>query len=128
VLATTSRRTPVAAGEFLRARLRGVPGLLWCGDSDGANPYAGLLGWADHIVCTADSSNLISEACATRAPVSAVFADLVGGRLQQLPQALHERGRLVALEELFDIPSATPLRETARIATQVRERLGMPAL
>lgn len=128
VLATTSRRTPAEVSEFLHARLRDVPGLLWRGDSDGPNPYAGLLGWADRIVCTADSSNLLSEACATTAPVTAAFADLVGGRLQQLPQALHERGRLVGLDALFDAPPATPLRETARIAAQLRERLGMSAL
>ena len=124
VLATTSRRTPGEVGEFLHARLRDVPGLLWRGDSDGINPYAGLLGWADRIVCTADSSNLLSEACATSAPVTAAFADRVGGRLQQLPQALREHGRLVDWDELFDAGPAIPLRETARIAAQVRERLG----
>lgn len=123
VLATTSRRTPAGVGEFLQARLHDVPGLLWRGERDGANPYAGLLGWADRIVCTADSSNLLSEACATTAPVTAAFDGLVGGRLQQLPQALHERGRLVGWDLLFDAPPATPLRETARIAAQVRERL-----
>jgi len=124
VLATTSRRTPAGIGAFLHERLRDVPGLLWRGDADGANPYAGLLGWADRIVCTADSSNLLSEACATTAPVTAAFDELVGGRLQRLPQVLRECGRLVGWDDLFDAPPATPLRETARIAAQVRERLG----
>ena len=41
---------------------------VWADARDGANPYAGMLGWADRIVCSSDSVNMLSEACATRAP------------------------------------------------------------
>jgi len=126
VLATTSRRTPPPVADFLQQALQGLPHCLWRGAQDGRNPYAGLLGWADRIVCTADSANLLSEACATGAPATAWFQDIAGGRLQHLSAALRERGRLVAPPDLFDAAPATPLRETARIAAQVRQRLQLP--
>lgn len=123
VLATTSRRTPSRVGEFLHEALRGTPHRLWRGEHDGINPYPGLLGWAERIACTADSANLLSEACATAAPVTALFADHAHGRLRQLGQALRARHRLCDLDGLFQAAPATPLRETARIAALVRERL-----
>ncbi|HEY0333432.1 MAG TPA: ELM1/GtrOC1 family putative glycosyltransferase [Stenotrophomonas sp.] len=123
VLATTSRRTPARVGEFLQGALRDLPHVLWRGERDGTNPYAGLLGWADAITCTADSSNLLSEACATAAPVAALFADRARGRLGTLSRTLRERGRLVDADALLDAGPATPLRETARIAEMVRARL-----
>lgn len=63
LLATVSRRTPVEVREGLRDQLRGLPGLFWAGD--GANPYPALLAAADRLVCTPDSVNMVSEACAT---------------------------------------------------------------
>src|SRR5690606_33501432 len=45
LLATASRRTPGGVVELLRRRLADVPGLLWTGAADGANPYPGLLAW-----------------------------------------------------------------------------------
>ena len=69
VLVTTSRRTPRELREALRHRYDGTPGIVWRGEEDGANPYPGLLAWADRIVCSPDSVNMISEACATRVPV-----------------------------------------------------------
>jgi uncharacterized protein len=124
VLATASRRTPAAMRAQLRHRLQVLPGVLWCEPRDGANPYAGLLGWADAVVCSADSSNLVSEACATRVPVHVAFAGHARGKLARLHEALRDAGRLSRLDGLFDAHMITPMRETARIATLVRARLG----
>ena len=43
--------------------------LAWFDDSDGVNPYPGALAWADRIVVSPDSVNMVSEACATEVPV-----------------------------------------------------------
>ncbi|GHH53226.1 nucleoside-diphosphate sugar epimerase [[Pseudomonas] boreopolis] len=123
VLATISRRTPPDVALALQARLRDLPGVLWRNEDDGPNPYPGLLGWADAIACTADSSNLLSEACATKAPVAVAFAGRAQGRLRNLIEALQARDRLAPLETLLDTGERIPLRETARIAALVRERL-----
>ncbi len=128
LLVTASRRTPALAILALRHGLRQVPSLLWRNEDDGANPYRGLLGWADAIVATTDSVNLLSEACATRAPVAVAFAETAKGRVQRFVQALQARGRLCEIDAL--LPPAgdlVPLRETERIAEQIRQRLGTPA-
>jgi len=126
VLATTSRRTPDTVSQTLRTLLADNPGLFWSYNSNSPNPYAGLLGWADYIICTPDSVNLLSEACATYAPVGVLLGHCARGRLAQFQQDLWERGRLQDIETLLtDSPlsAITPLRETARIAAEVAQRM-----
>src|SRR5690606_20336257 len=69
LMVTASRRTPEPVRAALRARPRAVPTLAWDDGDVGPNPYAGMLAWADRIACTADSVNMLSEACATTVPV-----------------------------------------------------------
>lgn len=128
VLASTSRRTPAAAVARLQARLEGVPGVLWTGPSadEPPNPYPGLLGWADRIVCTADSVNMLSEAAATNVPV--YVAGRAQGRPLRFVEQLQALGRVRPLTTQPEPFAATALRETARVATEVRQRLGWLAL
>ena len=125
VLVTASRRTPVAVRAALRARPRQVPTLAWADAADGANPYAGLLGWADRIACTADSVNMLSEACATAAPVFVQRPGAVRGRPRRYIDDLLARGRIRPLDPAAHPFDAQPLRETARVAAEVRARLGL---
>ncbi|ADV26281.1 protein of unknown function DUF1022 [Pseudoxanthomonas suwonensis 11-1] len=123
LLATVSRRTPAEVSAPLHAALRGIPGMAW--DGGGANPYPGLLACADRIVCTPDSVNMLSEACATRVPVHVVAPGLARGRSAVFLGALLERGRVRPLDAGFEPFAATPLRETARVAAEVRRRLDL---
>ncbi|MGR4895172.1 mitochondrial fission ELM1 family protein [Stenotrophomonas sp. LARHCG68] len=127
VLATTSRRTPRATTQALLRAFDDVPGVIWSDGGDGSNPYAGLLGWADRIVCTPDSVNLLSEACATRVPAGVLLGQRAQGRMAHFQAALRERGRLLDGLAVLDPPAqeVEPLRETARIAAEVRARLGL---
>lgn len=127
LLVTCSRRTPAALAGHLRQRMDGLPGMIWTGPGDGDNPYAGLLGWADRIVCTADSANLLSEASATRVPVLAHLPRPAGGRVGGLVDALLAQGRLQPLQARCPPWSGEPLRELARIAPLLRARLGLAA-
>lgn len=127
LLLTCSRRTPADLAGHLRRWLAGVPGLFWAGPEDGDNPYAGLLGWADRIVCTADSANLVSEACATRAPVRVHLPGAAAGRVGRLLDDLRATGRLQPLDERAPCGTGEPLRELARITPLLRGRLGLPA-
>ncbi|WFC42426.1 mitochondrial fission ELM1 family protein [Pseudoxanthomonas sp. SE1] len=126
LMVTTSRRTPPGVVDAARQRWSGRANtLLWCGSADGPNPYAGLLAWADRIVCTPESVNMVSEACGTRVPVQVFEPDRVNGRLRRFIDALLQRGRI---RDLADGPvpfGGDPLRETARIAAEVRTRLGL---
>lgn len=44
-----------------------MPHVLWTGE--GPNPYYAFLGLAEAILVTADSVNMVSEACGTGKPV-----------------------------------------------------------
>ncbi|MDH7452968.1 mitochondrial fission ELM1 family protein [Luteimonas composti] len=125
LLATASRRTPPELVRRLRAGLDGVRGLCWAGPADGANPYPGLLAWADRIVCSPDSVNMVSEACATRVPVHVFGRQLGRGRQREFLDAVAARGRTGPLDQPPGAPM-TPLRETPRVAADIRQRLGWP--
>ena len=79
----TSRRTPRAMCTQIR---RGLSrrAMVWTGEGDGPNPYAGVLAWADRLVVTPDSANLISEAAATNAPMWIAFPRYNRGRIRHL--------------------------------------------
>lgn len=124
LLITASRRTDAAVRDALRQRYRGTAGFTWLDESDGANPYAGLLAWADRIVCSPDSVNMVSEACATRAPVFVFEPARVGGRPRRFLDALLANGRIRALDAVMAPFEAEPLRETARVAAVLREKMG----
>ncbi|TYT25890.1 nucleoside-diphosphate sugar epimerase [Luteimonas viscosa] len=125
VLATVSRRTPPGMVEAVHRALAGTPGLAWRGTHDGPNPYPGLLAWADRIVCSPDSVNMVSEACATRAPVHVFDADRSDGRPRRFLDALRARRRIGAFDAApGQRPDLVPLRETGRVAEVVRQRLG----
>lgn len=128
VLATVSRRTPAEVAAALGERMRGGedplwPGVAWLGPDDGINPYAGLLAWADRIVCTPDSVNMVSEACATRAPVFVFNPLCMTGRPRRFLDGLLASGRIRPVDGALARFRCEPLRETARIAAEVRRRL-----
>ena len=123
VLLTTSRRTPKEVSDALKYRYEGSPGVVWCSADKEPNPYAGLLAWADRIVCSPDSVNMISEACATRVPVFVFDPTRIQGRPRAFLDTLLNRGRIRAMDTRLAVFDVEPLRETARIAAQVSERL-----
>jgi mitochondrial fission protein ELM1 len=125
LLATASRRTPLPARARLRERLAHLPGVIWCDAGDGENPYPGLLGWADRIVCTADSVNMLSEAAATNVPVYAAGVDRLRGRPRRFVDSLITLGRVRSFAQELEPFPATALRETARVANEVRTRLDL---
>jgi mitochondrial fission protein ELM1 len=125
LLATASRRTPQAWRSALRAAVAQGPGVCWIDAGDGANPYPGLLGWADRIVASADSVNMLSEACATFAPVFALGRERLDGRPRGFLEHLRELGRVRDTDAELEPFAIEPLRETARVAAIVRERLAL---
>lgn len=129
LMITASRRTPDAIRERLRQRYSTRAARLWIDQADGDNPYAGMLAWADRIVCTPDSVNMLSEACATRVPVYVFEPQRLGGRPRAFVDALLASGRVRALAaagaKLPEGLNVEPLRETARVAVILRERMGL---
>jgi mitochondrial fission protein ELM1 len=68
LMVTPSRRTPPELLAAIRARLGpAAPAVVW--DGHGDNPYARFLAFADAVLVTGDSTNMIGESCATGVPV-----------------------------------------------------------
>ena len=125
LLLVGSRRTPPAWAAAARELAEDGPGLCWLGPGDGENPYAAALAWADRLVCTPDSVNMVSEACATEAPVYVARPELAGGRIRRFLDSLLARGRIRPVNDRPEAFAVEPLRETTRVAALVRQRLGL---
>jgi mitochondrial fission protein ELM1 len=124
IMAVTSRRTPPALLSLCREALVGIPGLVWTGSADGANPYPGILGWADRLVVTPDSVNMLSEACATGVPVHTALSAPLDAKLARFHDALRSAGLLHDIDAQPPLRQP-PLRETTAIAAEVRRHLGL---
>ena len=123
LMLTSSRRTPDWLRAAAHTSLSDIPGLQWHGpDARGANPYAGFLAWADVIVVTPDSVNLLSEAAATRVPVWTFAPEPLGGKIGRFVQALCKSGRVARLGVDAAPAAIVPLRETVDVAAQIRAR------
>jgi len=119
VLATPSRRTGEENVAVLRSGLAGTPGFVW--DGSGANPYFGILGAADAIVATADSVNMVTEACASGHPVS--IYPLPGGsaKFARFHEALTLRGYARPYARALDMAPTNRLYEMTRVARAVQQ-------
>ena len=123
LLVIGSRRTPAQLAMLSRSYWADTPGLRWFDAGDGPNPYAGALAWADRVVVSPDSVNMVSEACATAAPVYVPEPGRATGRVKRYLDDLLARGRIQPLGKLPHDAPAPPLRETPRVAALVKERL-----
>jgi uncharacterized protein len=122
LLVLGSRRTPADVMAVMRDALRDTPGLVWSGPDDGSNPYPGVMGWADRLVVTPDSVNMLSEACAVGCAVHTLINAPLPSKLARFHQSLREAGLLHDLN--VESPARQlPLRETAAIADALRERM-----
>jgi len=122
LLVLGSRRTPRSVVQVMRNGMRGMPGLLWAGPDDGSNPYPGVLGWADRLVVTPDSVNMLSEACAVGCAVHTFAPTELPAKLARFHRSLRKAG---LLHDLDSNPASAqpPLRETEAMAQALRQRI-----
>lgn len=118
---TTSRRTGSANEAHLKAALEPRGAYLWNGE--GENPYFGLLAHADHILVTADSTNMLTEAAATGKPVH--ILPMAGGsqKFERLHTELVGRGIARIFQGQLETWQYAPLRETDRAAEAIDQAL-----
>lgn len=117
---STSRRTSAAMTQLLKSGMAELGGMFWSPQQGDANPYAGMLGWAQRIIVTPDSVNMLSEACATTASVHTLVTQPLRGKLASFHAALRDAGRLHDIDA--PLSPASPLLETAAVAAQVLAR------
>lgn len=124
MLITTSRRTPPEWRERLRAAFKNGTTCFWGGEVDGINPYPGYLAVADRLVVTPDSVNMLSEACATGAPVFTSLPANPPAKLGALHAELVDQGWLHDVHAEFSgWRQPPPLREMATVASKVWHRI-----
>ncbi len=123
LMVTASRRTGRENAAALRARLAGVPAEMW--DGGGDNPYLAYLALADAVIVTGDSVAMVSEACSTGKPVHVI--DLPGGsaKFDRFHADLRAAGCTRPFSGTLERWTYPPLAETARVAAEVRRRMGL---
>ena len=118
-----SRRTGATAETALRAALDHPDIWIWDGEPVAGldNPYAAMLGLADDIAVTNESTNMITDAASTGKPVHLLA--LSGGNAKF--HRFHDS--LAHITRPFDLPlggqNYPPLRETERAAKEILKRV-----
>lgn len=121
VLISTSRRTPdFAVLEW--KRFASDHDHVWFHDGEGPNPYFAFLGGADMILVTEDSTNMLTEACATGKPVFRLPMSGAAGKFQTLYDRLEARCHAALYQGQMEGQDYPPLDETARIAQRLWSR------
>jgi len=122
ILLTPSRRTGAEVETALRDALAQTPAYIW--DGTGENPYLAYLALADYIVVTADSVNMVSEACTTGKPVYVV--DLEGGsrKFRLFHEAMRNGGYTRPFTGKLENWRYQALDDVGRVAQEIGQRLG----
>ena len=123
-LITPSRRTPA---DLIAAVAEAAPAdrrLVW--DGKGENPYELYLAHADQLIVTADSVNMVGEACATGRPVYVFTPHGGSAKFAWFHASLRQYGATRALPDVFsglESWSYAPLDSSAEIAREIERRL-----
>jgi mitochondrial fission protein ELM1 len=123
LLITSSRRTrPESLAAFTKGVV-GVPHFVW--DGSGENPYVAMLAWADFIVVTNDSVNMVTEAAGTGKPV---YVKFLAGQSKRNAR-FHSQMREVGATRPFDGRSVErwsygSINDTDKVAQVIRRALG----
>ena len=119
LMITTSRRTGAEAEAILRARVQGPAVEIWSGT--GENPYFGYLGLADHILVTADSVSMITEASASGKPVHVLPLEGGSRKFERFHQAMGAAGITRPFDGTLASWSYSPRDDTTVAGARIRE-------
>jgi mitochondrial fission protein ELM1 len=122
-LITTSRRTHERLRRVVDDATRAFPRIFW--DGQGANPYGDFLAHGDLFVVTADSVNMVGEACATGRPVLVFSPGGGSAKFRRFHTALQTHGATRPMpDEFSEIPqwSYDPLFSDDEIAREIERR------
>jgi mitochondrial fission protein ELM1 len=123
LLITPSGRTPTEIVHVLKRTIGDVPHLIW--DGTGENPYLAFLGFADAIVVTGDSVNMVTEAAGTGKPVYVEFLQGASRRIARFHAAMLEAGATRPFDGRLETWSYNPINDTELVARVIRQKLGL---
>lgn len=132
LMITPSRRTEPETIRAMQEALEGRPHFLWDGAPFGGldNPYFGILGLAEHVLVTADSVNMTTEAALTGKPVQMLALDTANAvgaeKFARFRKDLRKRRIARFFTDRLRRWSYEPFDETARAADEVIRRFTAP--
>lgn len=120
LMITTSRRTPTPLAKAL-AGLGNRPGVhLW--DGTGKNPLLAYLAWADEIVVTADSTNMVGEAAALGVPIQLFYPSGGHPKIDSMIAALSQEAVIGRFPEEAAHGRGNPVNSTPGLAEEILKR------
>ena len=121
LMITTSRRTGEAQTAALKQAFADTNAYFW--DGTGDNPYLGMLGLADAILVTGESTNMVGEATTTGKPVHVIELTprKKGGttKFRRFLDALYAKGVARPFQGQLEQWSYEPLAPTQEIAEHI---------
>jgi mitochondrial fission protein ELM1 len=123
LMITPSRRTPAGIAALVREATAHTQCWFW--DGTGENPYPAFLAHADAFVATADSVNMVGEACATGRPVYVFEPEGGSPKFARFHAALARHGATRPLPtrlERLETWSYPPLESAETIAAEIARR------
>ncbi len=120
---TPSRRSHQRLIRAADLATTGCPRIIW--DGTGDNPYPSFLAHADMLIVTADSVNMVGEACATGKPVYVFEPSGGSAKFQRFHETLRRTGATRPLPERMqklDTWNYEPLDSAQVIAEHVERR------
>ncbi|HOP22284.1 MAG TPA: ELM1/GtrOC1 family putative glycosyltransferase [Gammaproteobacteria bacterium] len=109
-----SRRTPKTESSRIKKVFSNSRN-VWSGDDDGENPYISMLACCEVLIVTADSINMVSEACATDKNVIVIAESEASPKHQRFIHSIKER--LSTFEQLKS--DVEPLETLIELKNQV---------
>lgn len=123
LMVTCSRRTPPDLVRIIDAATAGAERVWY--DGEGENPYPHFLANADTFLVTADSVNMVGEACVTGRPVNVFFPSGGSRKFDRFHASLTEHGAtrpIERAEQLLDSWTYQPLYSATGIAAEIKRR------
>ena len=121
LMITASRRTGEENLKILQDGLKETNAFIW--DGTGDNPYHGMLGWADHILVTADSVSMISDAGTTGKPVHIIPLEGNSKRFDRFHAHMQEMGVSKPFSGNLQSWIYEPLSDAKFIASSIQEAM-----
>jgi len=123
IIATPSRRTGEENLSILKEAVNDVPHYVW--DMKEENPYYGILGLCDAFLVTADSVNMVSEACTTGKPVHVIELPGGSGKFRRFHQSLRDDGLTRPFRGELERWTYPPLNDLELVAARVKKMMGI---
>ncbi len=123
LMITTSRRTGAENVKRLRDALEDTSAYIWNGQ--GPNPYFAILAYADHILVTSDSTNMVTEAASTGKPVHIINLEGGSDKFERFHQEMQSLGITRDFAGALPTWPYEPLRETQRVAQHIRQEFDL---